>query len=266
LTNALVVAALLTAAPVSADVDGNTQLRLPNNLYFADVNGDGRADLLQVANNKLFAFNTDYNGTSILHKYFEQNVSRLVIGDFTTSGREHGKDQVCAIFTDSSFGCYAISDDGADLWWWFSQASFIATDEQAIVGDFDGNGADDILVYKPSTGGLRMFTRASSGFFQAMPGFSLGNLLGADRANKKLFSGEFGQTTGRSDLLLFDPTSGQVSRYDAVTDPAGYKTFWWAFTTAGGTVNSQEDCRSHASRTRLTMASCCAIGRPALFA
>jgi hypothetical protein len=103
LANAAIAASLLTAAPVSADVDGNMQVRLPHNLYFADVNGDGRADLLQVANDKLFAFNADYNGTPILHKYFDQNVSRLVIGDFTSSGREHGKDQVCAIFADNSW-------------------------------------------------------------------------------------------------------------------------------------------------------------------
>jgi len=105
--------------------------------------------LLQIAANKLFAFNTDYAGTPILHKYLDQNVSHVLVGDFTTSGREHGKDQVCLIFADTSLQCYAISDDGTDLWWWFTQPSFIGADERAIVGDFDGNGADDILVYRP---------------------------------------------------------------------------------------------------------------------
>jgi len=39
---------------------------------------------------------------------------QLIVGDFTTSGREHGKEQVCAIFVDNSLGCYAISDDGTN--------------------------------------------------------------------------------------------------------------------------------------------------------
>src|SRR5947208_8669795 len=143
------LATFIMVAPASAAVHSNTQARLPYNLYFADVNGDGRADLLQVAANKVFAFNADYAGTPILHKYFDQNVVRLFVGDFTTSGREHGKDQVCAVFVDGTLACYAISDDGTDLWWWFSQASFVASDEEAIVGDFDGDGASDLLVYKP---------------------------------------------------------------------------------------------------------------------
>lgn len=239
---ALMVGALVNgAAPASADVRSNTSNRLPYNLYLGDINGDGSADLMQVAANKLFAFRSDYSGTPILRKYFDQTISRVVTGDFTTGGREHGKDQVCAIFTDGQLGCYAISDDGTDLWWWFSQASFIAADEQAIVGDFDGDGADDILVYKPSTGAIRAYTRMIDGYFRLMPSFSLGNLASADRVNKKLLAGEFGQATNRSDLLLFDPASGQVSRYDSVTDASGTRTFWWAFTTATGTTSADED-------------------------
>ena len=75
---ALTASALMNGlAPAVADTRSNTSNRLPNNLYLGDINGDGSADLLQVSANKLFAFGTDYEGPPILHKYFEQNISRV---------------------------------------------------------------------------------------------------------------------------------------------------------------------------------------------
>ena len=209
-------------------------------MYFADLDGDRSADLLQVAGNRLFAFRSDHQGTPILHEYFEHDVTRLFAGDFTRSGREHGKDQVCGLFADGALRCYAISDDGTDLWWWFSQPSFVAANEHAVVGDFDGDGADDVLVYKPSTGAVRVYTRASDGVFRPMPRFSPGNLASADLVGKKLLAGEFGQATGRDDLLVLDPPTGRVSRFDAATEPSGTRTFWWAFDTAAGAVRDTE--------------------------
>ena len=235
------LAALLLVVPSAhAGVRSNTQERLPQNMYFADLDGDRSADLLQVAGNRLFAFRSDHQGSPILHEYFEHEVTRLFAGDFTRSGREHGKDQVCGLFADGALRCYAISDDGTDLWWWFSQPSFVAANEHAVVGDFDGDGADDVLVYKPSTGAVRVYTRASDGVFRPMPRFSPGNLASADLVGKKLLAGEFGQAGGRDDLLVLDPPTGRVSRFDAATDPSGTRTFWWAFDTAAGAVRETE--------------------------
>lgn len=232
----LVLAAVLVGPSAEARVKSNTQVRLPHDLYLGDVDGDGSADFLQVAGNRLFVFRTNYEATGILHHYFPTNISRLIIGDFVNRGR----DQVCAILTDGSFQCYAISDDLQSLWWGLTQPNFIADDEHGIVGDFDGDGADDILVYKPSTGTLRMYTQMVTGYFTPMPNFSLGDLAGVNLANKLILAGEFGQAAGRDDLLVLDATNGQVTRLDSVTDGSGYKTFWWAFTTNPGAFSTDE--------------------------
>ncbi len=218
---------------------GSPQNRGPYNQYFGDVNGDGKVDLIQVGANKLFAFNADYEGSPILHSYFDADIARLVVGNFNGTD---AKDRICTILTDNTFRCYVDSGSGG-LWWGITQGSFIAADEEAIVGDYDGDGAADILVYKPSTGDVRMYTRKVSGvigFFQPMPDFALGNLAGIG-AYKKVYAGEFGQATGRADLLVLDPASGILRRFDSVTDGTGKKTFSWAYDSAAGFVRTTEE-------------------------
>jgi hypothetical protein len=218
----------------------NTQVRMPNNLYLGDVDGDGSAEFLQVAGNRLLVFRSNYEATGVLHHYFPTNILHIITGDFTTGGREHGREQICVILDDGSFQAYAISDDGQSLWWWFTQPNFIAAGEHAIVGDFDGDGADDILVYKRSTGTLHMYSRTARGNFSRMPGFSWGKERDPNLVNKRILSGNFGQTVGRDDLLVLDTVQGQVSRFDSATDSSGLKTFWWAFTTNPGVFSADD--------------------------
>jgi hypothetical protein len=239
-TAATATAALLGAPTAQAQEQSNTLTNLPNSIVLADVDGEGSAELLQPAGNRLFVSRSNFEGSAVLHHYFQKDIRRLVVGDFMSQGREHGKDQVCAILSDDSFQCYAISDDKTELWWWFTQPRFFDASDRVIVGDFDGDGDDDLLAHNSSTGTLKAFTRNSTGFFAAMPGFALGNLADVDLRGKSLYAGEFGQTAGRDDLLVVDSTAGQVRRYDSVTDSAGRKTFWWAFTTSGGTLKPGE--------------------------
>ena len=233
-----------TSGVADAKVKSNTQVRLPDNAYLGDIDGDGSSDFVMASGGAVYVARTDYEAHGILYNKLSSTatISRLVIGDFQTpgGGRESGKDQICAIMSDNSFACFAISDDKTQMWWWFTQGNFIGANEEAIVGDFDGNGSSDILAYNPSAGTVRMYTRDASGFFNLMPGFAPGNLTG-NLVNKQLRVGEFGQTVGRDDLIAYDPTYGQVMRFDSVTDGNGAKTFWWAFTTNGGVVTSSED-------------------------
>jgi hypothetical protein len=140
----------------------NTQARLPNNVYLADINGDGLDDVLEINGAKIVARRSDFTGAVILDDYLtldSRRVKRVITGDFTYAGRrEKGKDQVCAILSDNNLACYAISDDGKSMWWWFTQGTFIADNEEAIVVDWTGDGADDILVYRPSDGNLRLYS------------------------------------------------------------------------------------------------------------
>jgi hypothetical protein len=209
----------------------NSQLQLAPWFYLGDIDGDGSDEYLQVSDRSLSVYRSNFELTPVLEHVFPSSIRRLIIGDFTKNGREHGRDQICAILSDGTFQAFAISDDLKALWWWFTQPNFIGEDEHSIVGDFDGDGADDILVYKPSKGAIRLYIRMETGFFTEMPNFSLGNLAGFNLTNKQIFAGEFGQATGRKDILVVDSSSRQIIRFDSVTDDSGSNTFWWAFTT-----------------------------------
>ncbi len=81
--------------------------------------------------------------------------------------------------------------------------SFILPDEKIIVGDFDGNGANDFLLYRPSLGTFRMFTRtdatqAVKQSFEAMSGFAPGGLGNGNFVNFQLRAGQWGTIGGRT--------------------------------------------------------------------
>ncbi len=238
------IASILLAFMISGAAQAARVLPKPvlgHGLALGDVDGDGLEDFVQFAKNRIFVFRTDSKKTGILHKYVDQTVRRIVLGDFATSGREHGRDQVCVWLGDNTIRCYASSDDNRDLWWWFSQPSFMGLYDDAIAGDFDGDGGDDILLHNRYTGAIKLYTRIDNrGVFVPMPDFHPGNLEHIDLKNKQLFAGEFGQASNRADLLVVDPSSGAISRYDSATDNQGKKTFWWAFHTRAEFVNEGE--------------------------
>ncbi|HEV7671443.1 MAG TPA: hypothetical protein VGS22_23230 [Thermoanaerobaculia bacterium] len=235
LVPALLVAAFANVYAVDA-LETNTQASLPNGLQLADVDGDKADDFVQVVGHRLFVSRVNYDKTGILHHYFSSAISRLIVGRFGLTSV--AVDQLCMEFADGNFECYASLNGGKGLTRVFSQKKFSASGEELIVGNFDGDSMDDILLYKPSTGVLRMFTRATTGVFEAMRGFALGNLAGISLVSKQIRAGEFGQTAGRSDLLVFDADLKRVSRFDSVTDSSGKKTFWWAFTAYTGATSS----------------------------
>src|SRR5262245_51968439 len=103
---ALVLA--LSAWPAAALEPSNTRVRPPNQIYVANLDGGGESEIVQVAGNRIFVNRADYDGTPMLHLYLDSPVSRVLVGDFAASGREHGKDQLCPILADGSIRCYAL--------------------------------------------------------------------------------------------------------------------------------------------------------------
>lgn len=225
-----------------------TPNQLPNNLYLGDVDGDGTDEFLQVADNRLLVFGTNSDFTGVLHHYFPMPISHLIIGDFTPQGHpEHGRDQVSVVangtmYVDAlshdleadgkQFSTYAIDNQSP-------QPSIIARGEEVIVGDFDGDGADEILVHNVTNGTLRIYSRNDAGYFDQKP-FAPGNLSTANLVGTCILAGTFGQTAQRDDLLVVDYQAGQISRFDSATDSTGATTFWWAFTTEGGVVSRDD--------------------------
>ena len=108
--------------------------------------------------------------------------------------------------------------------------------EDSIVGDFDGDGRDDILVYPRAGGAYRMYSVKGGAFFNPTPAFASGN-LGTASSGLQLRAGDF-NGDGRDDLMVVNPW-GQVLSYASVFDGTNH-TFWWAFTTVTGVVGSDD--------------------------
>lgn len=209
----------------------NSQLAIPQNLLLADVDGDGISDFLQYSSNKLFASKTDFEKTGIVHHYLHRPLKRVLTGDFLGDNY----DQTCVITDDNNLSCYGISTDRQELWWGFTQGSFIDDNEDTIVGDFDGDGRDDVLVYPRMGGAFRMYS-VREGYFSTTPGFNQGNLAGTG-AGMQIRAGDF-NGDGRADVMVVNPW-GQLLYYAAVHDGTS-TTFWWAFTTNGNFVGRDD--------------------------
>src|SRR5258706_27314 len=143
----LAAVSALCPASAQARVKSNTQERAPDNVFIADVNGDQSADFLEVNGSKIVARKSTFQFPVVFDDILADGnkIVKVFTGDFVPAGRrERGKDQVCAVFADGGMNCWAISDDNTAMWWWFSQGSIVASNEEAMVGDFNGDGQDDV--------------------------------------------------------------------------------------------------------------------------
>jgi len=164
----------------------NSQVVLPNNLHLADVDGDRKADFLQVAGPRLLVSRTNFKRTGILHAYFERDIRRVVTGDFKGIGRDY----VCLAFDDGSLRCHKSSDGGGtELWWTWSQPDFISSTEDVVVADYDGDGRDDLLLYDRTTGAIRFHAIDRRLYFEPMANIAPGNLDSAQAPGLQLRAG-----------------------------------------------------------------------------
>jgi hypothetical protein len=211
----------------------NSQVSVPNDIVLGDYDRDGKTDFLQYYANKLFITHTDFNQTRVLSYAVPATIKRVITGDFYNVGGDH----VCAIMTNGTTACYGISPDHTTLWWAFNQGTFIADNEDFIVGDFNADGKDDILVYSQTGGAYRMYTLGSNGFFGAMPSFNQGNLSSVVGSGYKVRAGDF-NGDGRQDVAIVRP-DGTLSYFGSVHS-GSTDTFWWSFNTAAGFVGSSD--------------------------
>lgn len=247
LASIVCLVALCWSPAAWAKAKSNTQVVLPNATWLADVDGDTVAELIHAstgsgAANRLFVTRLDAAASGAMHLYLDADVSRVIAGQFCITGEMcAGRESACAILSDNSFRCFA-SPDGVGLRQWARQANFIAATEQAIVGDFNGDGRDDILVYVPATGAFRLYARQK--FMGALlPAFSnIGLVPGALTAsliNRQIRAGHFNAASAADGLVSFVPSTGQVQRFDASLTATGAVTFALAWTATTTAVNHQ---------------------------
>jgi hypothetical protein len=222
----------------------NTQVRLPGDSYLGDIDGDGREDIIVVRGKWAHVARTNFEGSGLISGRLDVlNIARVVTGNFRhTPAVSTRREEICSIATDNYMKCWTMGVSTRDLSYVSGQPSPFAADEQAIVGDFDGDGRDDLLAYRPTTGALRMYTfNLTTNRFEVMPNFALGNIedpanCGFGRLNMQIRAGEFAGAAGRDDLVFVSP-GGAVCMFGAVTNAAGVRTFWWAFRTGPGIVS-----------------------------
>lgn len=210
----------------------NSQTNLPQNLTLADIDADGAADVVQYSQNRVFVSKPDFEKTGVLHLYLRRSIKRVITGDFGGSGN----DQLCLITTDNALQCFGISTDRKELWWWFTQGTIVADNEDSIVGDFTGDGKDDLLVYPRGGGAYRMYSVNGSAFFGATPSFAPGN-LGTATSGLQLRVGDFG-ADGRDDLAVVNGW-GQFLLYSSFWNGSQH-TFGWNFTTNTGIASGDD--------------------------
>ncbi len=211
----------------------NSQILLSPKLYLGDIDGDSLNELIEVDGRHIYIFKCEYNHKPLLEYVLPSPIKRVIVGDF-----DHNlgvkQQQILFILEDGSLRGYGISTDLKELWWWFTQSNFISSNEHYIVGDFDGDGADEIMVYNPRNGSLKIFKKAIDQVFKEMTNYSIGNLAGYDLRQKLIIAGNFSGKRLGDDLLMVNKVNGQVSRFSSVTDKNGIKTFWWVFTSKTG--------------------------------
>ena len=256
----LLIAALTCAllAPVSvARTHSNSMMARPDNLHLADVNGDGFAEWAGYANDApsggyvisiaramwsampLLTIDRRYRTTG-----HSETVTQMFTGHFLDQKRlpwaTPGRDQesVCIYTNTGHVQCFVINLDTASPYWYSDQATGSFMNQDILVGDFDGDGLDELLLYNRWTAAVELWKyNTSIGQFAPVSNFAPGN-FGDDASiiagSPIVLVGDFADfSDGRRDDLLVCNSSGQVSRYDARQDSSGRTTFWIAFRTRG---------------------------------
>ncbi len=256
--------AALIAPTVAARSRSNSQTQLPGPFLLADVDGDGRNDFVaywKVGSPQLATGSTSYP----IRQYARMDLNGILAWAYISidkiwAGRfaDPLKDSICfraktgSAWYPQNIYCFQQSTGtfGTLLLETGSGPAPVewASEDEFLVGDFDGDGYDELLTYNPngSAGAnIHIFKyNRVSGKFEIGP-FDLGNLKGFTWPGMLEFhAGRFASFSGegtRDDLLIFNRSTRQVARFDARLY-GSTNTFWWAFTSAS-VVQSAEEVR-----------------------
>lgn len=274
-----ITALVLAASPAAAKTHFNSREKLftnasasppHRNLILADMDGDGRKDLVgytqdawgweisvgdATSQNTPLKARLDSHGDPAFRMSNGSVVSidRVFAGHFTSSLRE----DVC--FRSVANGYYW--DSGRIYCFMMSGGALVQTAGSSLsappawqqthaytVGDFDGDGLDELLTYNGSNGGDAMvFEYTPSGSLQGFwnkSDFDRGNLAGFYAPGAiTMFVGNFADHSGegrRDDLFVFNHTTRNAWVFHARRDGAGKTTFWVRSNVTGSLTSGNE--------------------------
>jgi hypothetical protein len=238
----------ILAPLATARVHSNSMLAMPDNLHLADVDGDGLAEWVGFENDTTYGgyvisiARTDFSVTPLLtidRRYRITGNTETVFKFFTGHFLYGGRESACIYTNTGHVKCFVIPPGSDAAYWYSDQGAGSFLGREILVGDFDGDGLDEILLYDRWTAAIELWKyNGGTGQFAPVPNFVPGNVAddaGSIAGSPLVLVGDFADfSDGRRDDLLVCNSYGQVVRYDARKDALGRTTFWFAFKTGGG--------------------------------
>jgi len=208
--------------PVYGQIELVPGLSGPSSLAAADLNGDGRADLVAVVDGRLAVFLNDGTGRFQPPVALATGAGPFTLGDFDGDGHVD-----IAFANQTAYVVQVFSGNGDGT---FRPPRTLAVPSPAYLldvaaGDFDGDGATDLAVM------LDQFTIGVH--LQRQGALSESPVLSSGPPGYQLLALDFNRD-GRTDLLKYDAQFGGSTLYSLVSEGDG--TFSWSDSgiSAGG--------------------------------
>ncbi|MCK7615113.1 FG-GAP-like repeat-containing protein [Roseibium sediminicola] len=189
----------------------------PDKVSVGDYNGDGRDDLMftwsATGTNRLYSGRSDggFDGHSNLvpTNILDGNPDRILVGDYNGDGR----DDMMVTWSSTGTNTYLRSRTGGDFKGLFNTIpvdSINGSPDDAVVGDFNGDGRDDLMFFWTATGTNRLFLgRSDSQFDTRVNAIDPQDINGGP---SHILVGDF-NGDGRDDLQMTWASSGQNRLY-----------------------------------------------------
>ena len=192
----------------------------PDHTLAGDFNGDGRDDLIFIwdhsGQNRLVLGNAGggftYQGTQISSGAINSDPDHTLAGDFNGDGN----DDLIFIWNHSGENRLALGNGSGGFTYRGTQISTGAINsdpDHTLVGDFNGDGRDDLIFGWSQNGDTRMFFGTAGGSFDYSSSYNVPSALN-DNPDRVLI-GDY-NSDGRDDLILTWQDSSQVKYFTCI--------------------------------------------------
>ncbi|MBD1547176.1 hypothetical protein HK439_12980 [Labrenzia aggregata] len=192
----------------------------PDHTLVGDFNGDGRSDLIftweHYGENRLFLGNAsggfDYVSFPMTPSAINSFPDQTLVGDFNGDGRDdmffswarYGENR---LFLGTAAGGFNYV--GAQI----DPSAINSSPDKVLVGDFNGDGRDDLIFTWSQNGDKRMFFGTAGGGFDYSSSYNVPSAL--NNNPDRVLVGDY-NSDGRDDLILTWQDSNQVKYFTCI--------------------------------------------------